>query len=196
MGVFEPPVAAPTRDFLAIAPGATKKREARTFREWLGAETRRSDAAGKPAANAAPRGERCVRGRRSAATAGCTRVPSTPRRASPRPLKARSWCVLALGKGGAMCVWGVEIDYRIHRIHFCPGPEEQPSGNLRTTGNNNATAFRNFPRGYRTEYAEGAAVRATLRRVARHWVPDRHSKRQNQRDKARHRHGRMEQTSI
>ena len=39
MGVFEPPVAAPTRDFLAITPGATKKGEPQTFREWLGAET-------------------------------------------------------------------------------------------------------------------------------------------------------------
>ena len=57
VALFEPPVAAPARYFLAIAPGSGEKPEARAFLDWLRAETRRSDASGKPAAEPAPRGE-------------------------------------------------------------------------------------------------------------------------------------------
>ena len=55
--LFEPPVAAPARYFLAVAPGSGEKPEARAFRDWLRAETRKSDAVGKPAAGHAPKGE-------------------------------------------------------------------------------------------------------------------------------------------
>ena len=57
VGLFEPPVAAPARYFLAVAPGSADKPEARAFLDWLRAETRKSDAAGKPAAGPAPQGE-------------------------------------------------------------------------------------------------------------------------------------------
>ena len=54
--LFEPPVAAPARYFLAVAPGSGEKPEARAFLDWLRAETRRSDAAGKPVVELAPQG--------------------------------------------------------------------------------------------------------------------------------------------
>ena len=57
VGLFEPPVAAPARYFLAVAPGSGEKPEARAFLDWLRTETRRSDAAGKPVVEPAPRGE-------------------------------------------------------------------------------------------------------------------------------------------
>ena len=57
VGLFEPPVAAPARYFLAVAPGSGDKPEARAFLDWLRAETRKSDAGGKPAAGPAPQGE-------------------------------------------------------------------------------------------------------------------------------------------
>ena len=62
VALFEPPVAAPARYFLAVAPGAGEKPAARAFLDWLRAETRRSDATAKPkpAAGPAPRGEGCV----------------------------------------------------------------------------------------------------------------------------------------
>ena len=44
--LFEPPVAAPARYFLAIAPGSGEKPEARAFLDWLRAEARKSAAAG------------------------------------------------------------------------------------------------------------------------------------------------------
>ena len=55
--LFEPPVAAPARYFLAVAPGSGEKPEARAFLDWLRAETRRSDAAGKPVVELAPQGK-------------------------------------------------------------------------------------------------------------------------------------------
>ena len=57
VGLFEPPVAAPARYFLAVAPGSGDKPEARAFLDWLRAETRKSDAAGKLAAEPDPRGK-------------------------------------------------------------------------------------------------------------------------------------------
>ena len=60
VALFEPPVAAPARYFLAVAPGAGEKPAARAFLDWLRAETRRSDPAAKPAAGPARRGEGCV----------------------------------------------------------------------------------------------------------------------------------------
>ena len=57
VALFEPPVAAPARYFLAIAPGSGKKPEARAFRDWLRAETRKSDAAGTPRAEPTRRGK-------------------------------------------------------------------------------------------------------------------------------------------
>ena len=57
VGLFEPPVAAPARYFLAVAPGSGEKPEARAFLDWIRAETRKSNAAGKPAAKPGPRGE-------------------------------------------------------------------------------------------------------------------------------------------
>ena len=57
VALFEPPVAAPARYFLAIAPGAVAKPEARAFLEWLRAETRESDAAKTHQAAPAPRGK-------------------------------------------------------------------------------------------------------------------------------------------
>ena len=54
--LFEPPVAAPARYFLAVAPGSGEKPEARAFLDWLRVETRRSDAAGKPVVELAPQG--------------------------------------------------------------------------------------------------------------------------------------------
>ena len=57
VGLFEPPVTAPARYFLAVAPGSGDKPEARAFRDWLRVETRKSDSAGKPAAGSAPRGK-------------------------------------------------------------------------------------------------------------------------------------------
>ena len=56
VGLFEPPVEAPARYFLAVAPGSGEKIEARAFLDWLRAETQKSDAAGKPAAKPALRG--------------------------------------------------------------------------------------------------------------------------------------------
>ncbi len=50
MELFKPPVAAPARYFLVIAPGSGEKPEARVFRDWLRAEARKSSAHGKPAA--------------------------------------------------------------------------------------------------------------------------------------------------
>ena len=44
--LFEPPVAAPARYFLAIAPGSGEKPEARAFLDWLRAEARKGAAAG------------------------------------------------------------------------------------------------------------------------------------------------------
>ena len=58
VGLFEPPVAAPARYFLAVAPGYGAKPEARAFLDWLRAETRKSGVAGKPAAKPDPRGKR------------------------------------------------------------------------------------------------------------------------------------------
>ena len=43
VALFEPPVAAPARYFLAVAPGSEAKPEALAFRDWLRAETRESD---------------------------------------------------------------------------------------------------------------------------------------------------------
>ena len=60
VGLFEPPVAAPARYFLAIAPGSGEKPEARAFLDWLRAETRKSAAGGKPAAEPTPRSEGSV----------------------------------------------------------------------------------------------------------------------------------------
>ena len=40
VNLFEPPVAAPARYFLAIAPGSGEKPEARAFLDWIRAETR------------------------------------------------------------------------------------------------------------------------------------------------------------
>ena len=57
VALFEPPVAAPARYFLAVAPGSADKPEARAFLDWLRAETRKSDAAGKSAEEPAPHGE-------------------------------------------------------------------------------------------------------------------------------------------
>ena len=52
-----PPVVAPARYFLAVAPGAGEKPEARAFLDWLRAETGKSDAAGKRAAASAAQGD-------------------------------------------------------------------------------------------------------------------------------------------
>ena len=52
-----PPVAAPARYVLVMAPGSEEKPEARAFLDWLQAETRKNDAAGKAAVEAAPEGE-------------------------------------------------------------------------------------------------------------------------------------------
>ena len=57
VALFGPPVAAPARYFLAVAPGSGNKPEARAFLDWIRAETRKSDAAGKPTAEPAPRRE-------------------------------------------------------------------------------------------------------------------------------------------
>ena len=57
VGLFEPQVAAPARYFLTVAPGSGEKPEVRAFVDWLRVETRKSEAAGKPAAEPAPRGE-------------------------------------------------------------------------------------------------------------------------------------------
>ena len=57
VGLFEPPVAAPARYFMAVAPGSRDKPEARAFLEWIRAETRMGDAAGKPAAEPDPGGK-------------------------------------------------------------------------------------------------------------------------------------------
>ncbi len=51
------PVAAPARYFLPVAPGSGEKPEARAFLDWLRGETRKSVAAGKPAAAPAAQGE-------------------------------------------------------------------------------------------------------------------------------------------
>ena len=51
--LFEPPVVAPARYFLAVAPGSGEKREARAFLDWLRTETQESRATAKPAAQAA-----------------------------------------------------------------------------------------------------------------------------------------------
>ena len=44
--LFEPPIAAPARYFLAAAPGSGEKPEARAFLDWLRAEARKGAAAG------------------------------------------------------------------------------------------------------------------------------------------------------
>ena len=48
--LFEPPVVAPARYFLAVAPGSGEKPEARAFLDWLRAETRKSAATATPTA--------------------------------------------------------------------------------------------------------------------------------------------------
>ena len=55
--LFEPPVAAPARYYLVLAPGSEKKPEARAFRDWLRAEAPRSDAAETPVEDSSPRDE-------------------------------------------------------------------------------------------------------------------------------------------
>ena len=55
--LFGPPVAAPARYFLAIAPGSADKPEARAFLDWLRAEARTSSAVEKPSEEPAPGGE-------------------------------------------------------------------------------------------------------------------------------------------
>ena len=55
--LFGPPVAAPARYFLAVAPGSDEKPETRAFLDWLRAETGKSGAAGKAAVETAPQGE-------------------------------------------------------------------------------------------------------------------------------------------
>ena len=50
VGLFEPPLEAPARYFLAIAPGSGEKPEARAFLDWLRAETGKSDEDGEPVA--------------------------------------------------------------------------------------------------------------------------------------------------
>ena len=57
VGLFEPPVAAPARYFVAVAPGSGEKPEARAFLDWLRGETRKSGAPGTPAAVSALQGE-------------------------------------------------------------------------------------------------------------------------------------------
>ena len=57
VGLFEPPVAAPARYFLATAPGSGEKPEARAFLDWLRAETGKCAAAGKAAVETASQGE-------------------------------------------------------------------------------------------------------------------------------------------
>ena len=57
VSLFELPVAAPARYFLAVAPGSRDKPEARAFLDWLRAEARKSGASGKPVARPAPRRE-------------------------------------------------------------------------------------------------------------------------------------------
>ena len=57
VGLFEPPVSAPARYFLAVAPGSRDKPEARAFLEWIRAETRMGDAATEPKAEPDPGGD-------------------------------------------------------------------------------------------------------------------------------------------
>ena len=57
VALFDPPVAAPARYFLAIAPGSAAKPEDRAFRDWLRAETRKNDAAKPQRAEPAQRGK-------------------------------------------------------------------------------------------------------------------------------------------
>ena len=54
--LFGPPVAAPARYFLAVAPGSGEKPEAQAFLDWLRAETRKRGRGGKSAAWPAPWG--------------------------------------------------------------------------------------------------------------------------------------------
>ena len=54
VGLFEPPVAAPARYFLAVAPGSGDKPAARAFLDWIRAESRKSDAATRKAVSRAP----------------------------------------------------------------------------------------------------------------------------------------------
>ena len=49
VALFGPPVAAPARYFLAVAPGSGDKPAARAFLDWIRAESRKSDAAEEPA---------------------------------------------------------------------------------------------------------------------------------------------------
>ena len=44
VALFEPPVAAPARYFLAVAPGSGEKPEVQAFLDWLRAEASQSDA--------------------------------------------------------------------------------------------------------------------------------------------------------
>ena len=60
VGLFEPPVAAPARYFLAVAPGSGDKPEARAFLDWLRVEARKSGVAAKPAAASSRGGKRRV----------------------------------------------------------------------------------------------------------------------------------------
>ena len=57
VSLFEPPVAAPARYFLAAAPGSGEKPGARAFLDWLRAETAMSGASGRPAARPAAQGD-------------------------------------------------------------------------------------------------------------------------------------------
>lgn len=57
MELFGPPVAAPARYFLAIAPGSRDKAEARAFCDWLRAERGKGDAGGKGASEPVGRGK-------------------------------------------------------------------------------------------------------------------------------------------
>ena len=54
VALFDPPVPAPARYFLAIAPGSGDRPEVRAFLDWFRAEARRSDADEQPAVTPAP----------------------------------------------------------------------------------------------------------------------------------------------
>ena len=58
VALFEPPVAAPARYFLAVASGSGEKPEARAFLDWLRAETGKSGVVGKAAVETVSDGER------------------------------------------------------------------------------------------------------------------------------------------
>ena len=151
VSLFEPPVAAPARYFLATAPGSGEKPRGAGV-PGLAARGDANERGG--------RGRRQRRPRRKAKAESGATVGGSPRLESALDASLRN------GNGGAMRGWreraigrlGPASGGAICAKNFCLGSKNQPSGIIRQTGNNSPSEFSRFPRGPGTECAVSAAV--------------------------------------